>query len=416
MLAGAVASDRSGGTSLEVCPTARTGGLGNLAYLRGSELRLLDLSTCRDRVLARGAQPPVRFSHDGRWIAFGRAAIIPAAGGSVSRAVEKIGDRARSWAWSPRRDELAAVTAKGGIVIVKPGGPPRRLVRDGWGAEQVDFDPEGFVTAARSVPTKRGWSHNELWGFLGPNLTPNQYLSTDIAARGSSPALAGWSSDGHWIFFFLVPMHSASLAADGLPLHVKGPALGAFGSRIAKAVLAYDDFLSWCGKQLVVAAGGDRFATHGKRLIIASPPGPASGQAWRIRELSRDRSRSWVSPACSPDGSTVAAAAGRNWIESRFGGEARSLWLLTVNGKARRRLTAPPAGATDETPRWSRGGRLILFVRSGRTARNATAGGSLYLVRVRDRLALGPLAQIGPADNYYGHYAWTDRIDLSPTR
>src|SRR5436190_941221 len=132
----------------------------------------------------------------------------------------------------------------------------------------------------------------------------------------------------------------------------------------------------------------------------------ASAPRWRARNLSRDATQSWVSPACAADGERIVAAAGPNRTENRFGEERRSVWVLAADGSSRKRLTSPPPGATDESPRWSSDGRWILFVRSNRTTRNATAFGSLYLLEVATRRLRGPLARVGPAGNYYGLYGW----------
>jgi len=348
-------------------------GAGAIAYLRGSDLRLLDLSDCHDRVLAHGARPPVRFSDDGRWIAFGAAELVSVSGGRILHPLPGAALWRHSWAWAPRRDLVAAVTKRGGVLLGGPGLRPRRVVRDGWGAREVIFDRGGYPTVSRVLrpATGAGRRHEEIGGFLGPNLTPNQFFA--VKHRDATPLPATWSPDGKFVFFWVDPFDSASIEADGVPLKGKSPAAGIIGPLIAKHALVYDDFLSWCRSRLVVAAGFDRYATHGKRLLVASWRGPAYGQTWLVRDLSRDPSRSWVSPACSPDGRLVAAAAGRNWIERRFGQEGRSIWLLASDGSTRRRLTRPPTGRTDEGARWSADGRSLLFVRSGPTNKQAGA-------------------------------------------
>ncbi len=303
LIAGALDGGAAGATSgtRAQCRVARQADVSAVAYLREGALHVLELTSCRDLVLAHRAKPPVRFSSDGRWVAFGHAAIVPASGGRVRHPVSDAGYAQRSWAWAPMGHRLAVVTRRGGVILAEPSGRLRRVVRDGWGAQEVTYSRTGALTVTRALFSRRAqqWVHQEVWGFLGPNLTPNQFLSSSIGGRNATPKLVTWSPDGHWIFFVLDPFNSASLAADGLPLYVKGPALGAMGPRIAPAVLVYYDYLSWCGSRLVVAAGGDRYATHGKHLIVASPPGPASGQLWRTNELSRDTRLSWVSPACS---------------------------------------------------------------------------------------------------------------------
>ena len=70
------------------CPSTRLAGgdaqLGTVAWVDGGALLLLDLDTCEERTLVQvGAAPPVRFSHDGAWVAFGDGSIVPAAGGDA---------------------------------------------------------------------------------------------------------------------------------------------------------------------------------------------------------------------------------------------------------------------------------------------------------------------------------------------
>jgi hypothetical protein len=168
-------------------------------------------------------------------------------------------------------------------------------------------------------------------------------------------------------------------------------------------MLPAPDFLSWCGHRLVVAAGGDRYATDAKQLLLITP-------RRRAGNLTHD-GLSWVSPSCAPSGRVVAASAGRSWIEPRFGLERRSIWLLSLDGSGRKRLTSPPSLRTDESARWSADGRFVLFVRAGPTSRGATAAGRVSLVRVGDGRLFGPLVRAGRVSNYYGHYGWADAVD-----
>jgi hypothetical protein len=172
----------------------------------------------------------------------------------------------------------------------------------------------------------------------------------------------------------------------------------------------YRDFVVNCGTRLAYAAGGDRYATHGKRIVVDG------------RDLSRDRSRSWVSPACSRNGSLLVAAAGRNWEEDRFGREHRSIWELRP---LRKRLTHPPVGWTDESPQLLPD-HSVLFVRTKTTSRKVR--GDWYvtehaeLERLRNG-KLAPVANVGYTANelkapgyanYYGHYGWPSLIAATP--
>jgi hypothetical protein len=144
-----IASHRTSG----LCRVAHEAGVAAVAYLRGGDLHLLELASCRDRVLAH-AQPPVRFSADGRWLAFGRASLVAAAGGPVLHPARMAAYARRSWAWSPRRERLAVVTQGGGLVLTTPRAKVRLVTADGWGAQEVAFAParSGFSPAMARAP------------------------------------------------------------------------------------------------------------------------------------------------------------------------------------------------------------------------------------------------------------------------
>ena len=193
---------------------------------------------------------------------------------------------------------------------------------------------------------------------------------------------------------------SGSIAADGVALYE--------GTRRIATGLMWRDYVAVCGRHLAVTAGGDRYATHGKRIVFDG------------RNVSLDATRSWVSPSCNADG-TLVAAAGHNWEESRFGREHRAIWQLLPS---RRQLTHPPAGWTDEYPQVLTNGDT-LFVRTRQVAfkRNGewwtTTHARLDVLRGRKLTELKELTFAGPDAgndflNYYGHYNWPSRLAVSP--
>jgi hypothetical protein len=170
----------------------------------------------------------------------------------------------------------------------------------------------------------------------------------------------------------------------------------------------YRDYATVCGRHLAVAAGGDRYAMHGKRILFDG------------RDVSLDPSRSWVSPSCLANG-TLVAAASKNTVPNRIGREARSIWRLLPT---RRQLTRPPSGWTDETPHLLPDGSVV-FVRTRQTSRKV-GGQSVTTTRGRiEHLAGGTLTQVAAVQwsaadtsgdwiNYYGHYDWPSRLAVSP--
>lgn len=175
--------------------------------------------------------------------------------------------------------------------------------------------------------------------------------------------------------------------------------------RIADALM-YPDFVSVCGDHLAIAGGGDRYAMHRKRILFDG------------RDVSRDRSRSWVSPACSAEGRLVAAAS-RNAVPNRIGRERRAIWQLLPS---RRQLTRPPSGWTDETPQLLRDGS-VLFVRTRITSRKLdgrwldTLRGKLELLTGGTERQVAELVftsgETTSISNYYGHYTWPSLIAVA---
>jgi hypothetical protein len=376
--------------------------VGRVAYVRRGALHVLDLGTCRDRVLVRhGARPPVRWSADGRWIAYGSVAVVPSSGGPVRRPFGRPGPNGWApWEWSSRGDRLAVATRGRGVLTWAPGEPVRRLLPKGWGLGGLAFDPSGERLAVAG-PGQR---------LVVVDVDSGRRRLVHRVPRGKlAPQLvAGWSPDGRWILFWSDLWGSASAAADGLPLRAV-PASGGRPVRVASPVLVYRDFLSRCGRAVVVAAGGDRYVNVGKRLVRAEPPD------WRPRVLLDDPRRSYVWPACSPDGRAVVATSAPDRPIARFGVDRRSLWLVRADGSAAVRLTRA-RGVADEAPRWTADGRWVLFVRRHRGCRSP---GRLFLLPVDPRLGrrgalLGPLATLGPGCGYYGHSRWPLLLDLAP--
>ncbi len=325
-------------------------GLGSVALARGGKLHLVDLATCRDRVLVRrGVQGGVRFVDGGRTLEYGYGRwIVPVAGGT------------------PRKQGAASGLAS----------PDGRSVAD------VVVHRLGPKAAVQTIVVRtRGSTHNV-------------YAVHESYAKipGGMPGpvgLVAWSPDARWLFFFIDPMNSASIAADGLTLQVV-PAAGGTPHDVALGLLNAD-YRAWCGRTLVMTAGGDRIATAPKRLVAASAPG------WAPRLLVRASGHAWGSLDCAPDGRSVVVQSQPASMNADFFATHWSLWRVGLDG-AVRRLTSPPSASTDQSPRFSRDGRTILFVRSHKGA------GKLYALR-GGRL-LGPLLSLGYGPGYYGHADW----------
>jgi hypothetical protein len=190
--------------------------------------------------------------------------------------------------------------------------------------------------------------------------------------------LEGVSPDEKWVLYAIDPQGSESLAADGLTLRAVSIATGR--THVVAAGLLYDDYRAWCGGRLVMTAGGDRISTHNKWLIATGPPD------WTARVLVKDAHVAFGSLACDSGGVVVqsAPASGVNDIVHAHW----SIWRVRFDG-SRTRLTTPPRGVSDESPKVA--GSVVYFVRRG----------WLYALHV------GQLLQLPPTTTgYYGHTTW----------
>jgi hypothetical protein len=212
-----------------------------------------------------------------------------------------------------------------------------------------------------------------------------------LGVKNGSPGpimLEGWTGDSRWVLFAVDPYSSASIVADGIQL--EAVATGA-GGRVRVAYgLGYPDYRTWCGGRLVVTAGFDRIATHNKRLLVTGPPG------WRPRPLLPARGRAFGSVACAPDGRSLVVQSQPESDDADFFATRWQLWRVGLDGRATR-LTTPPPGYADESPRIASDG-TVYFVRSKK------GRGRLYALR-HGRL-VGPLLSLGYQLGYYGHQDW----------
>jgi Tol biopolymer transport system component len=359
--------------------------MGFIAWVRDGALHVRNLDTCEERVLVeQGADPPIRFSHDGRWIAFGRGTIVPTDGGPPQSPAGELTD----WQWSPKDDVVAGVTGQGGVVLGGPSAERSELLPEGSGGGHVAFSPDG-----RSLAVDVGGDRVEVVGIRGGRAATVYQVSpgTDATAE-----VVGWSPDGRWILFFARFPKKAGVPLNAVPAN-GGPWVNVF-----EPVLPYPDFLSWCGDRLAVSGGAKGTPSEGSQILLTGPPD------WRFSNLSVNFSQSWIWPGCSPDGRWVAATVMPSARERPPGSGARSLWLLSADGKERARLTRPSDTAY-ELARWSADGRFLLVVRRGP---EPDAPGVLSLLRIdpkrgRAKIAVRAVARLGPSPGENGHGDWS---------
>ena len=355
-----------------------------VAFLHGGNLVVVDTATHAQRVVLQHAGiGPVRWSGDGKLVSSGGKV----AGGPTLPAAQVT--------WAPRGETAAYITHKGALYAWSPSGGRRLILPAGWGVQAVAWSRDGRLAIGRSVchvpcgvPT-----HREVWVWRPGSLT----RIVDHADGAPMPAL--WDGRGR-VIWWLWP-DSGSIAADGVAVYADTRRIG--------AMLMYRDYLAVCGRALTLASGGDRNSMHGKSIVYDG------------RDVSRDRSRSWVSPSCNASGSLLVAAAGRENTQGPWSHEHRAIWELLP---ARRQLTHPPAGWTDEAPQVLHDGS-VLFVRTRQTSRKVsgqwyeTDRGRLELLRRGTLTRVANLTYTvdelsGAFLQYYGHYDWSMRLAVRP--
>jgi Tol biopolymer transport system component len=371
-----------------------------VAYAAGGSLHLVELSSGHGRVLVpKEAAPtvgwPVSFSPDGRWLAFGPGLVVAAAGGRVC---SPLGRRnlgaayATYWQWLPGKDVLIGETPNGGLAEATMTGRVRRLpIRVYTWA----LDPSGRYLAYGYAPhpTAAGTEQIRVYDLATGSV---RILYREPRRKIAPPLVAQWSPGARWVLFWPDFQNSASIAADGLPLLAVSTQNGQT-VQVARVMLTNDSFLTWCGQSLVAVAGGDRYVTDRKRLVLAAPSG------WRAQALTHDPARSWYEPACSPDGSHIAVVSTRTGEEPVFDTWDRSLWLLTPSGGPPEQLLSTP-GFSYENPIWASDGRSILVVRR---QSQPTATASICLAPATQPGRCKQVADLGRVGfGYYGINAY----------
>ncbi|MGH3190530.1 MAG: TolB family protein [Streptosporangiaceae bacterium] len=370
-------------------------GQGELAYVAGGRLYLLGGSAgSMRRISLPGVPGAPGWSPDHRWLAVQVTPPAPAsnpyqaeptvlyvlrADGSGVRPLTPKSWTTQQYAWSPARDELAAVVtppATGTSI------PASRL-------ETID-PVSGAVRVLMSAPAIVGaaWSPNGRTLAAGKGETSGQpgsnsfhwigQLETLSAAGGPAAVvrswagglleLAGWWPDGSGLLYWPDPQGSASLAADGLPLDSIG--LGATSARrtLAASMLVHSSWIAFApgGHELAVVSGGNREIWQGGKAItvcgqtascqpVPQPSGTVSTQpGWsQAGRLTFARGS-----AAGPFGPSGKADFSPAWV-TRW--EAtQQLWSAAGTGTGQARLPGTGAGALD--PIWAKNGALM-FVR-----------------------------------------------------
>jgi Tol biopolymer transport system component len=377
------------------------------------------------RLTTDGRNREPRWSPSGQWLALRKGddqVWVMRADGTAAHLLNE-GTAATTFAWAPARDRLAFL-AGGALVAVDADGSNQQELAAGGGGPGTGvlgaaWSPDGEWLAYDRVDVlKEGENgspperHASLWRIRADGSGASELLNAGTPS-GYGLIAAGWSPDGSRVLYWIDPVFSASLLADGAPLYTV-PAEGGATVQLAQAVLLHPDFLMpgpADTDRVAVVIGGYRGAWTNKVLHIITV---STGQD--VALTSADLAAS--SPAWSPDGQRIAYVTMPD--EGDMGAEParqalmrRHIFVANAQGDPQpQQLMGDPA-YRDEYPLWSADGGFILFARL-----NAEDRASLWLVPARggeprqivDELTSAP--EPSPLWlGYYGHVDWDMLLD-----
>lgn len=309
-------------------------------------------------------------------------------GGAAGRSIAT--EPPPSFAWIPGKDALAVAAAGTGLWIVPASGSPRLLALGKTHVQALAASPDGGeVAAVVTLPYVNVLNRRD--EILLVSVTSGTTRRVYLAPVADGVDLAGFWPDGRGLLFWSDPLHSASLAADGLGLFSL-PFAGA-KARLLATTLTYVPWLSWApsGNQVAIVAGWERIAWAGKRLLIcdaraavckpiATPQGIAPmDPVWPSRGIAMVGARAM--PQTWGFTSTASLSA---WVATR------ALWVLPSVGQGARRMVTGGV----YTPTRAGHGRM-LYVLGGRIWITSISGGPPTAVT-------GPVAELQGGFGFYG--------------
>ncbi len=308
--------------------------------------------------------------------------------------------------WSPSADVLAFTTQSGAALqIAAADGLATDLVKAGGGSiESFVWSHDGTAlayalhsadpsTADQVFSVAADGSRYQRWPYVPP--------------EHAGIILAGWWPDGTGILAWPDPDHSASIAADGLPL-VSVRLAGGPAQTLA-TTLPYRPWVRWSpdGRSVAVVAGAGREPWQAKSLAVCSVPG---GGCTPVPQAPGTVS---VDPAWSPDGSRIAFVRapehGSPGAGADFGSwyPSRRLWVTGPGGADAHEVPGAASGVA--APAWSRDGGSLGYSTGSSVNSVPATGGSAAQVA-------GPLSG-GPAPGWplIGKAPWTGLAAWAPS-
>jgi Tol biopolymer transport system component len=384
---------------------------GDLAFIWQDLLYTLDGATGEVKQLTESGQvSQPAWSHDGQWLAFIRV-TDPQAGTGLLWLVRRDGSQAHqvqglpgpvaggAFSWSPT-DNVLAVT-QNGIWLVPAEGEPNRLSQSG--ACYLAWSPDGR-SLAYNITLPSDEPQNRTDALYTIAVDGGQPVERLTAPQGGMLQVTAWWPDGKGLLYWSAPVHSSSLAADGLDLW--SLRLGDTGPKLLTKGLTHKGWLSLSPQGNLLMVTGDWRIVWARKSLAAIDP--ASGT---VRDLNNPEGCVSIDPAFSPDGRRIAFVAAKNLGDEVWGfdheGEladwvaTRTLWVQNSDGSGAYPLT--DAGAGVFQPFWSIGGDHILYVRDNALWIIEPGGG-------KPEKVLGPFPEQKELFGFYGFVSYLDKM------
>jgi dipeptidyl aminopeptidase/acylaminoacyl peptidase len=316
-------------------------------------LRLAYVAGGRVHVLGSTAQPVAggnpAWSQDGRWLGFlspEGALEVEGYDGQSAQAVQGLSGPVPpgGFVWSPTSDMMAVAPEKSGLWLVSGGA--RLLAAGDTQVYSLAWSPDGQSVAY--VVTEPYTDVVQRSDALYTVPIAGGTAKRVYAAHQAGIELAAWN------LFWLDPLHSSSIAADGLPL------MDVANGRTLATTLVRRDWLSFSGQRVLLVAGQGRELDRNKALAICELP------AATCRTLPQPAASVSIDPAWSPDGQQMAFV--------RSGG----LWLASGDGGGAKEVAAAGAGVSG--PQWSPDGKDLFYLRPGSVWRYVVASAKVSQV------------------------------------
>ncbi len=387
--------------------------MGKLAYIQDGDVWARNLPDGEPRRLTEdGSHTTPRWSPSAHWLASRQGQQLWLTGDPPAQhwAINSGAD-VGAFSWSPTEDRLAYVAAgelrlinAGAAGGADPTASPVSIPVAGQ-VYRLAWSPDGQwlaydatqITAAGEPPQRTAG----LWRVRSNGSGVTSVYSIGPEADNGL-VLADWSPDGKSVLFWPDPYFSASILADGVPLHAV-PAEGGEPREIAPAMLLHPSFLAATlhGDRLALVVGAGRETWTNKRLLVVDLDTDA-------QHIITSPETAVTQPRFSPDGERLAYVSAPD-AGPVGGGEAakvnaaqRHIWVVQVNGSGPRQLTNE-APFRDERPLWSADGTQILFARIDLEGR-----ATIWLAPAEGGPARPVVDELTPAPDWFGYYGYID--------